>query len=188
MKRKIRVGVIFGGKSGEHEVSLMSAQSVMRAIDKGKYEVVPIGITHEGRWLTGGDPLKALTGGQTSMPQLLESGYVVDPVLSVAEGAGGAPGPGRYPLRRRGRYGERGRHGQGHHERRAAQSRAAGRGSRRREAIELGGRSGAGSSAGGRIDRVSVLREAGESGIERGHQQGSRGTGAGRGDRTGCSV
>ena len=78
MKRKIRVGVIFGGKSGEHEVSLMSAQSVMRAIDKGKYEVVPIGITHEGRWLTGGDPLKALTGGQTSMPQLLESGYVLD--------------------------------------------------------------------------------------------------------------
>ena len=77
-KRKIRVGVIFGGKSGEHEVSLMSAQSVMRAIDKGKYEVVPIGITHEGRWLTGGDPLKALTGGQTSMPQLLESGYVLD--------------------------------------------------------------------------------------------------------------
>lgn len=72
------MGVIFGGKSGEHEVSLMSAQSVMRAIDKGKYEVVPIGITHEGRWLTGGDPLKALTGGQTSMPQLLESGYVLD--------------------------------------------------------------------------------------------------------------
>ena len=72
------MGVIFGGKSGEHEVSLMSAQSVMRAIDKGKYEVVPIGITHEGRWLTGGDPLKALTGGQTSMPQLLESGYALD--------------------------------------------------------------------------------------------------------------
>jgi D-alanine-D-alanine ligase len=50
----------------------------MRAIDKGKYEVVPIGITHEGRWLTQGDPLKALTGGQTSMPQLLESGFVLD--------------------------------------------------------------------------------------------------------------
>ena len=77
-KRKTRVGVIFGGKSGEHEVSLVSAQSVMRAIDKGKYEVVPIGITHEGRWLTGGDPLKALTGGQTSMPQLLQSGYTLD--------------------------------------------------------------------------------------------------------------
>jgi len=77
-KRKIRVGVIFGGKSGEHEVSLVSAQSIMRAIDKGKYEVVPIGVTHDGRWLTRGDPLKALTGGQTSMPQLLESGFVLD--------------------------------------------------------------------------------------------------------------
>jgi D-alanine-D-alanine ligase len=70
--------VIFGGRSGEHEVSLMSAQSVMRAIDKGKYEVVPIGITPEGRWLAHGDPLKALTGGQTSMPQLLEGGYSLE--------------------------------------------------------------------------------------------------------------
>ena len=77
-KRKIRVGVIFGGKSGEHEVSLVSAQSIMRAIDKGKYEAVPIGVTHDGRWLTRGDPLKALTGGQTSMPQLLEGGFALD--------------------------------------------------------------------------------------------------------------
>jgi len=69
--RKLRVGVIFGGKSGEHEISLLSAQSVMRAMDKDKYEIVPIGITQEGRWLTGGDPLKALTGGQMTMPQLL---------------------------------------------------------------------------------------------------------------------
>ncbi|HJW83744.1 MAG TPA: D-alanine--D-alanine ligase A, partial [Anaerolineae bacterium] len=51
-KRKIRVGVIFGGKSGEHEVSLASAQSIMRAMDKTKYEVVPIGVTSDGRWLT----------------------------------------------------------------------------------------------------------------------------------------
>ncbi|HEY4691494.1 MAG TPA: D-alanine--D-alanine ligase family protein [Anaerolineae bacterium] len=77
-KRKIRVGVIFGGKSGEHEVSLMSAKSIMRAIDKTKYDVVPIGITHEGRWLTSGDPLKALTGGQTAMPELLASGFVLE--------------------------------------------------------------------------------------------------------------
>ena len=51
MKRKLRVGVIFGGRSGEHEVSLRSAESVINAIDKSKYEVVPIGITKEGRWL-----------------------------------------------------------------------------------------------------------------------------------------
>ena len=71
--RKVRVGVIFGGKSGEHEISLLSAQSVMRAMNKDKYEIVPIGITSEGRWLLGGDPLKALTGGQATMPQLLQA-------------------------------------------------------------------------------------------------------------------
>src|SRR5437868_201430 len=49
---KIRVGILFGGRSGEHEVSLLSAASVVNAIDKNKYEVVPIGITKDGRWLT----------------------------------------------------------------------------------------------------------------------------------------
>jgi D-alanine-D-alanine ligase len=50
--KKLRVGILFGGRSGEHEVSLLSAASVVNAIDKNKYEVVPIGITKEGRWLT----------------------------------------------------------------------------------------------------------------------------------------
>ena len=50
--KKLRVGILFGGRSGEHEVSLLSAASVLNAIDKQKYEVVPIGITKEGRWLT----------------------------------------------------------------------------------------------------------------------------------------
>lgn len=54
-QRKLRVGVIFGGRSGEHEVSLTSAKGIMDALDKNKYEVVPIGITKTGRWLTGGD-------------------------------------------------------------------------------------------------------------------------------------
>ncbi len=61
--RKIRVGIIFGGRSGEHEVSLISARSVMEAIDKDKFEVVPIGITKDGRWVASGDPLKALQLG-----------------------------------------------------------------------------------------------------------------------------
>ncbi len=61
-KRKIRVGVILGGRSGEHEVSLVSAQSVMNAMDKTKYEVIPIAITKEGRWIAGGDPVAALKG------------------------------------------------------------------------------------------------------------------------------
>ena len=51
MREKIRVGLVFGGRSGEHEVSLMSAQGIMAALDREKYEVVPIGITKEGRWL-----------------------------------------------------------------------------------------------------------------------------------------
>ncbi len=49
---KLRVGILFGGRSGEHEVSLLSAASILQAIDKEKYNVVPIGITKEGRWLT----------------------------------------------------------------------------------------------------------------------------------------
>ncbi|MBN1954622.1 MAG: D-alanine--D-alanine ligase [Anaerolineae bacterium] len=63
MATKIRVGVIFGGRSGEHEVSLASARSVMAALDPDKYQVVPIGITKEGGWIAAGDPMQALTAG-----------------------------------------------------------------------------------------------------------------------------
>lgn len=60
MTEKIRVGIIFGGRSGEHEVSIRSARSVMEAIDKEKYEVVPVGISKEGAWLVEGDPMREL--------------------------------------------------------------------------------------------------------------------------------
>jgi D-alanine-D-alanine ligase len=60
--KKLRVGVLFGGRSGEHEVSLLSAASVLKAIDKEKYEVVPIGITKEGRWLTPAHAERLLRG------------------------------------------------------------------------------------------------------------------------------
>jgi D-alanine-D-alanine ligase len=60
--KKLRVGILFGGRSGEHEVSLLSAASVLNAIDKKKYEVVPIGITKEGRWLTAEHAEKLLQG------------------------------------------------------------------------------------------------------------------------------
>ena len=63
MASKTRVYLIFGGRSGEHEVSLMSAKNVMSALDKNKYEVVPIGITKQGQWLLSGDPMKALAEG-----------------------------------------------------------------------------------------------------------------------------
>src|SRR3981189_3774133 len=61
-KKKLRVGILFGGRSGEHEVSLLSAASVLNAIDKNKYDVVPIGITKEGRWVTAGDAENLLHG------------------------------------------------------------------------------------------------------------------------------
>ena len=60
--KKLRVGILFGGRSGEHEVSLLSAASVFSAIDKNKYEVVPIGITKEGHWVTASDAQRLLAG------------------------------------------------------------------------------------------------------------------------------
>jgi D-alanine-D-alanine ligase len=65
MRRRLRIGVIFGGQSGEHEVSLASARSVMAVMDPEEYEVIPIGIMHSGRWLTGGDPMAILAAGET---------------------------------------------------------------------------------------------------------------------------
>ena len=66
---RTRVGVVFGGRSGEHEVSLQSAQSVIEAIDSEKFDVVPIGITKEGRWIASGDPMRALESGDASASQ-----------------------------------------------------------------------------------------------------------------------
>ncbi|MBA7498244.1 D-alanine--D-alanine ligase [subsurface metagenome] len=62
--KKIRAGLIFGGKSGEHEVSFCSAFSIIKAIDKDKYTVVPIGITKEGRWISPQDSELALQSGK----------------------------------------------------------------------------------------------------------------------------
>ena len=70
MAKKLRVGVLFGGRSGEHEVSLLSAASVLKHIDKKKYEVVPIGITKEGRWLTPAHAEALLRGEYTETRHL----------------------------------------------------------------------------------------------------------------------
>jgi D-alanine-D-alanine ligase len=69
-KKRLRVGVLFGGRSGEHEVSLASAASVIRGLDPEKYEAVPIGITKEGHWLVG-------AGAQKMLPEVLRSGQRV---------------------------------------------------------------------------------------------------------------
>jgi D-alanine-D-alanine ligase len=73
---KTRVGVLFGGRSGEHEVSLLSAASVIRAIDKSKYDVVPIGITKGGQWVTDTHAESLLKGEQKAEanPQHLRAG------------------------------------------------------------------------------------------------------------------
>lgn len=60
-KDKLRIGVIFGGRSGEHEVSLMSARSVLFALDPERYVVTQIGITHDGIWMVGNDILEKMT-------------------------------------------------------------------------------------------------------------------------------
>ena len=72
--KKVRVGILFGGRSGEHEVSLLSAASVLNAIDKEKYEVVPIGITKEGRWLTAEHAENLLEGKPIHTPRPLRAG------------------------------------------------------------------------------------------------------------------
>jgi len=66
-KKRLRVGVLFGGRSGEHEVSLVSAASVIRGMDPDKYEPVPIGITKDGHWLIGEGAVKML-------PEVLKGG------------------------------------------------------------------------------------------------------------------
>ncbi|MGB6429412.1 MAG: D-alanine--D-alanine ligase family protein [Candidatus Acidiferrales bacterium] len=69
-KKRLRIGILFGGRSGEHEVSLNSAASVIAALDPARYEVVPIGITKEGRWLAG-------SSAQKLLPEVLRTGQRV---------------------------------------------------------------------------------------------------------------
>jgi D-alanine-D-alanine ligase len=80
-RKKTRVGVIFGGRSGEHEVSLRSAESIIRSLDPSKYEVVPIAITHEGRWLRTRDAMQMLSPGD-AIQAALKSG---EPMSVVPE-------------------------------------------------------------------------------------------------------
>ncbi|GAC1364535.1 MAG: D-alanine--D-alanine ligase [Ktedonobacteraceae bacterium] len=64
-QKKLRVGLVFGGRSGEHEVSLASARAVMEQLDPATYDVVPIGITRAGTWLLGTSPDRLLASGQS---------------------------------------------------------------------------------------------------------------------------
>lgn len=85
--KRLRIGILFGGRSGEHEVSLASAASVIRALDTEKYEAVPIGITKDGRWLVG------TSAAQKLLPEVLRTGERVvlppDPSSSALVSLGG---------------------------------------------------------------------------------------------------
>src|SRR6185503_20740310 len=73
--KKLRVGVIFGGRSGEHEVSIRSAASVIESIDRTKYDVVPVAISGAGKWLPPADAFQLLPAtAQAMLPEKLASG------------------------------------------------------------------------------------------------------------------
>jgi D-alanine-D-alanine ligase len=93
--KRLRIGVLFGGRSGEHEVSLASAASVIRGLDPNKYEAIPIGITKEGHWLIG-------AGAQKMLPEVLRGGQRVmmtadptDASLVPLDGSGRSGGVGQ---------------------------------------------------------------------------------------------
>ena len=73
MSQKLRIGLLFGGRSSEHIISLMSARSVLQAFDKDKYDIVPVGITKDGKWIGGDDPLRGLKNGENGdeAPEML---------------------------------------------------------------------------------------------------------------------
>jgi len=71
MAKKLKVGILFGGRSGEHEISLLSATSILRSIDRKRYDVVPIGISKQGKWLLG-EQGQALLEGKSGAAQLAD--------------------------------------------------------------------------------------------------------------------
>jgi D-alanine-D-alanine ligase len=68
MAKKLRIGILFGGRSGEHEVSLLSASSILKEIDRTRFDIVLIGINKAGHWLTSGGARGLLEGSKTAMP------------------------------------------------------------------------------------------------------------------------
>ncbi|HBH17160.1 MAG TPA: D-alanine--D-alanine ligase A [Candidatus Veblenbacteria bacterium] len=97
-RRKLKVGVLFGGRSAEHEVSLVSAESVMKNLDRKKYQVVPIGIDKQGQWMIGNQALKLLKAGKnfnlkSSQALLPEPGQRrVDVIFPLIHGTFGEDG------------------------------------------------------------------------------------------------
>src|SRR5438128_269659 len=98
MGKRLRVAVVYGGRSGEHEVSLRSAASVIAALDPERYEVVPIAISKAGRWLTGPESLRLLEAAQRELAPVVEHGVEVtipaEPTRRALVPLAPAPGAG----------------------------------------------------------------------------------------------
>jgi D-alanine-D-alanine ligase len=91
MAERIRLVVLFGGRSAEHEVSCTTAVSVLQALDPERYDVVPVGITREGRWVLAEEAAKVLAaGGAAALPAALTAeGPAVEPLATVEEEGSG---------------------------------------------------------------------------------------------------
>src|SRR5947208_4635770 len=87
MSERIRLVVLFGGRSAEHEVSCTTAVNVLQALDPARYDVVAVGVTHEGRWVLAEDAAKLLaSGGPAALPPSLSAeGPTVEPFEAVAQ-------------------------------------------------------------------------------------------------------
>jgi D-alanine-D-alanine ligase len=115
MERRLRVGVVYGGRSGEHEISLRSAAAIIAHLDPDRYEVVPIAIAKDGQWLTGPESLQVLETAQRTLSALPAHGAPVtitaDPtrtgLLPIDTDA--APSSGRGTARRSAAAPSRGR-------------------------------------------------------------------------------
>ena len=79
MKKKLCVGILYGGRSGEHEVSLLSGSSILKAIDRKRYEVVPIGIDKQGHWLSGMEADRLLSSNLLAKPSLASTAAETEP-------------------------------------------------------------------------------------------------------------
>jgi len=86
MTKKMNVAVIFGGRSGEHEVSLVSADFIIKTLDKKKYNVIRIGITKDGQWIAGENSLDLLTGLVAHPAKTNRAQYVMMISLSLFKG------------------------------------------------------------------------------------------------------
>ena len=101
LSKRIRLGILFGGRSGEHEVSLISAASLLKAVDRTKYDVIPIGITREGQWRVGATPRELAGQPERLLADVLARGQAVaasaDPggphLLPIKSSQRGTPEP-----------------------------------------------------------------------------------------------